>query len=83
MGSNSVKASLASMAGPPLLTERQAAEILRLSPETLHAWRCKSRRKGPAYYKIGNYIFYKQSDVFEYLESCRHENGAGAPTCSA
>lgn len=46
---------------PPLapaayLTERQAAALLNLSPETLRSWR--SRRRGPPFVRLGGAVRY-------------------------
>lgn len=50
-----------------LLTEREAAEFLAVSPATLNAWR--TRRQGPRYIKLGRAVRYQQADLAAWLES--------------
>lgn len=50
------------------LTPKQAATYTGLAEQTLAAMR--SQRRGPKYLKLSNRIFYRQSDLDEYLESC-------------
>ena len=56
-------------AGTPidLLTTRELASALRLSPATLQLWRRTGR--GPRYLKIGKSVRYRVSDVQEWLEA--------------
>jgi hypothetical protein len=51
----------------PLLTPRQVAAILELTPKTLKNWRCLG--KGPAWRKLPgtNRIRYDQQDVRLFL----------------
>jgi hypothetical protein len=44
-----------------LLTTRQAAERLQLSPATLANWRLLG--KGPRFYRVGSRIRYREADV--------------------
>ena len=58
------------------LTPKQAAHFLGLSLSQLAVWR--SRKEGPAFYKIGQKIvLYKKTDLYEWLESHRMETNSG------
>jgi len=52
------------------LTNAEAASLLRLTPDTLRSYRVKGR--GPNYYKNGNMVRYRRSEVEAYLygEAC-------------
>lgn len=50
-----------------------AAEYLGLSPQTLEKWRCWTS-DGPAYYKIGWLVRYRQEDLDAWLQSCRRDS---------
>lgn len=54
---------------PKLLSEKEAAELLGLSPVTLQGWRAK--RKGPPWVRIEGTIRYKLEDLEEFLEKNR------------
>lgn len=49
-----------------LLTEKQAADLLSLSPKTLQKYRIIGN--GPKYYKINKSIRYAKKHLIEYLE---------------
>jgi Helix-turn-helix domain len=51
----------------PLIPTDEAAAILKVMPKTLVQWRV--RRQGPAYVKIGCYVFYRPSDIRAYVKS--------------
>jgi DNA-binding transcriptional regulator YhcF (GntR family) len=51
-----------------LLTTREAAEELRVSPQTLEVWRC-AKRYQLAYVKIGRNVFYRQSAILAFIAS--------------
>jgi hypothetical protein len=51
----------------PLLTEKQAAQVLSASPGTLRNWR--TRNKGPAWILLGGAIRYSPQDLRGYLET--------------
>lgn len=54
-----------------LLTETEAAQILRVKPKTLQAWRFDKEgrgRTGPVYLKIGRLVKYRRSDLYAWLE---------------
>jgi hypothetical protein len=48
-----------------------AAKYLGVAVQTLHNWRF--RGTGPSYYKIGNRIFYRTSDLDKFEEKQRVE----------
>lgn len=52
-----------------LLTNNEAAELLRIKPNTLQKWR--SKEKGPPFHKIEGVIRYKKSDIDSYLRERR------------
>jgi hypothetical protein len=52
-----------------LLTEVEAAALLRQRPGTLRVWR--SKRKGPSYLKIGRQVFYGVSDLDRWIQEQR------------
>ena len=49
-----------------LLTEIQAADLLRLSGRTLQAWRTQGR--GPSFVRAGRAIRYRRCDINTWLE---------------
>jgi hypothetical protein len=51
----------------PLLPEEAAARDLKVKKQTLAAWR--NRKQGPAYLKVGRLVFYRPSDLREWLKS--------------
>lgn len=48
-----------------LLTEDQAADILRVSPRTLQGWR--QRGDGPPWVKLGATVRYRRRDLRRYI----------------
>lgn len=59
-----------------LLTENQAARILRVSPRTLQGWR--HRGTGPAYVKLGTAVRYRRGDLKRHiLDSLRGAHRRG------
>lgn len=50
-----------------LLTTIQAAQKIGLKPKTLHQWRSLGR--GPRYVKLGFRVFYKPSDLAQWVDS--------------
>ena len=59
------------------LTEREAAERLRLSVATLRAWRLKSQ--GPRFVRFGRAVRYLEPDLDRFIQACAVETG-GEPT---
>ena len=51
----------------PLLPEDVAARELNVKPQTMSSWRY--RGVGPSYVRIGKLIFYKPSQLREYIEA--------------
>ena len=51
-----------------LLSEIEAAAMLRQQPRTLTVWR--SRGKGPDFIKLGRSVFYRRQVVLDYIASC-------------
>jgi predicted site-specific integrase-resolvase len=47
-----------------LLREREAADILKLSPKTLSRWRWAG--KGPVFRKIGGAVRYDLADIHQF-----------------
>ena len=63
------------MTDTQLLTQSEAAELLRLKPKTLARWRWDG--KGPAYRKIGGAVRYSATDLQAFVEaSIRHSTSA-------
>jgi excisionase family DNA binding protein len=50
-----------------LLTQREAAELLRLSERTLERWRVSG--SGPAFTKLGKRVLYREPDLLEWVAS--------------
>lgn len=52
-----------------LLTVGEAAEFLRMSPETLNDWRSQRKRCGPKFFKVHRHrILYRMADLESFLE---------------
>jgi excisionase family DNA binding protein len=51
----------------PLLDSYEAARILGVHQGTLVTWR--SRKKGPAYIKVGNRVRYRMEDLRQWIEA--------------
>jgi excisionase family DNA binding protein len=54
-----------------LLTPREAAKELGVSPGTLAIWRCK-KRYSLRYYKVGYRVRYRMKDIESFIESRSH-----------
>ena len=52
-----------------LLTEKQAAKIVKQKPHTLAVWRCRKPWKAIPHIKIGRSVFYRRADIAEWLQS--------------
>lgn len=52
---------------PKLLTEAEAADVLRVEPVTLRNWRW--RRYGPDHVKVGGTVLYTAAALSEWIES--------------
>lgn len=53
----------------PLLTTKEAAEVLLVQPSTLIRWRWKG--VGPTYVKVGELVRYSREDLEKYIETQR------------
>jgi predicted DNA-binding transcriptional regulator AlpA len=51
-----------------LLNEREAANLLQLSPGTLSVWRT-TKRYPLRYIKVGRSVRYRESDIAKFLDS--------------
>lgn len=51
-----------------MLTRKEAAEMLRIRPQTLASWACTSKVNIP-YIKIGSRVVYRYSDIIQFIES--------------
>lgn len=49
-----------------LLTTKQAAEILGLSPNTLNQWR--NLKRGPSFVKVSKSVRYSEAEILSYIE---------------
>jgi excisionase family DNA binding protein len=52
----------------PLLSNTEAAELLKICPETLAVWRAEHRYNIP-FIKVGRCVRYRLSDLETWLES--------------
>ena len=57
-----------------LLTTYEAAESLRLKPETLTAWR--TRGGGPKFVRLGRRVLYRRTDLDAFIVARVHSNTA-------
>ncbi len=53
-----------------LLTVKEVAAILGVSPGTLRNWKCAKRNLQPSL-KVGRGLRYYEADVLRFLERCR------------
>jgi excisionase family DNA binding protein len=56
------------MTDDKLLTRREAADLLGISPETLTIWACTKRYPLP-YVKVGRSVRYRRTDLEAFIES--------------
>ena len=52
----------------PLLTLREAAEYLRLTPSALYTQRHRGEKPGALGIRVGRKILYRPSDISQYLD---------------
>lgn len=50
-----------------LLTEKEAATLLGLAPNTLRTWRSTGREGQPPFVRIGRAVRYRTSDCAEFI----------------
>jgi excisionase family DNA binding protein len=60
-----------------LLSEREAAMLLTVSPGTLSVWRSTGRYNLP-FLKVGRMVRYRRADLVTWLEKRTRESGATA-----
>ncbi len=63
----------------PLLSRREAADFLRLRPQTLAVW-ATTGRYGLRFKKVGRKVLYRISDLESFLES-RTVTSTGEAEC--
>jgi len=61
---------LAPEPAPDILTPREAAKVLRVSPGTLAIWRCL-KRYGLPFSKVGSKVVYRRSDLDAFIQAGR------------
>lgn len=61
-----------------LLTEKEAAERLRVSPGTLRNWRSGREGRGPRYARIGGRVVYDEADLLAWVND-RKRSGTDQP----
>jgi hypothetical protein len=62
-------------ASQELLTETEAAALLRLKVKTLQAWR--QLKRGPRFTKLGSRVFYARGDLERFIQQNIVETGSG------
>ncbi len=55
-----------------LINTREAAQMLRLSPSTLHKWRIYGQ--GPAFVRVGSRVFYEADELRKFIEAGRRRS---------
>ena len=56
------------------MTTLEVAEMVRLRPQTLRAWRHGKRgKRGPAWYRLGSAVRYSVDDVEAWLQDQRSD----------
>lgn len=55
-----------------LLTDLEAAAVLRLKPHTLRVWRTTNRRPGLRFIRMGRSIRYMYADLLKFVEGCKN-----------
>lgn len=58
-----------------LLTEKEAAEFLGLTPSALQVWRSTGRYSLP-FIKVGFLVRYREIDLCQWLDSRTHASGS-------
>jgi hypothetical protein len=64
-------APVASIDPAELIAATSAAKLLHVQPATLTCWRYEKR--GPRFVKIGRSVFYRRTDLSEWLAGQLHE----------
>ncbi len=60
----------------PLITEGEAASLLRVSLTSLRRWRREGR--GPVYRKLGRSVRYRPGDLSDFVASARRTSTSDA-----
>lgn len=63
-------ANVSSINPDELIPAEDAAALIHVKPATLTAWR--NQKRGPAYLKVGRLVFYRPTDIGEWLAAQRH-----------
>jgi len=66
MGTHQVRRT-ATVADPVLLTEDEAAQLLKIQPATLAPWRVKGRPILP-FVRVGRCVRYRRQDILSFIE---------------
>ena len=68
--------SIAEQTDSKLFTTTEAANFLRLKPNTLEIWRFQG--KGPRFLKLGRACRYRLADLEQFMDSCLRTSTAEA-----
>lgn len=66
MGTHQVRRT-PTVADPALLTEDEAAQLLKIQPATLATWRVKGRPNLP-FVRVGRCVRYRRQDILAFIE---------------
>ncbi len=61
-----------------LLTDEEAAQVLRLKAHTLRVWRISHAQPGLRFIRLNRTIRYQYADLLAYIESCKTTAGTAA-----
>ncbi|MCC6297094.1 MAG: helix-turn-helix domain-containing protein [Pseudomonadales bacterium] len=75
MGTHQVRRTH-TVADPVLLTEDEAAQLLKIQPATLACWRVKGRPHLP-FVRVGRCVRYRRQDILVFIERHLAESTAG------
>jgi len=64
------------VADPDLLTEGEAAQLLKIQPATLATWRVKGRPHLP-FVRVGRCVRYRRQDILAFIERHLAESTSG------
>jgi len=69
-----MEGTLTTNVSEPLITEGEAASMLRVSLTSLRRWRREGR--GPVYRKLGRAVRYRPDDLADFVASARRTSTA-------
>ena len=69
---------MSSIQNNALISSKEAAALLGISPATLAVWRCVKRYPLP-YIKVGRLVKYRREDLDRFLDSRRHGEARNDP----